>query len=421
MHATKRSVNMPKKRKGELPSGNIRRQVFVGWKPKTDKDGKPILDEKGNQVMKRAYESITASTVAEANLLAAQLKADTNRKAIVDMTLKEAIDKYIDLLRVTRSPKTIEGYEVIRDNAFQSIMDKNLKKLDNETLQTAINIECNRISTATSNKKKKNPISPKTVRNEWGLISSVLNKYAPTLNISVTLPGYKPKVNELSKPEDIFKIVKGTEIELPVLLAMWLSFSMSEIKGLTKSSSIKGDYLYIDKVTVTTKSGEITKDIGKNSTRNRMHRIPPYIKELIDKVETDELVTLTAATIKGRFTRLLKKNGLPHMSFHDLRHVNASVMSFLNIPDKYAMERGGWSTDKVMKGTYMQVYNSERIKVDDNIDNYFESTLLNKKEVDEKYIAYLTLFGKEDSKESKKEYEEFILCNTKCNTKKKNP
>ena len=407
---------MPRKRKGELPSGNIRRQVFVGWKPKTDKEGKPVLDEKGNQVMIRDYRSITASSVAEADLLAAQLKADVNKKTVSDMTLKDAINKYIDSLRATRSPKTIEGYEIIRDNAFQSIMDKSIKKLTNDTLQLAIDTECNRISTATSNKKKQKPISAKTVRNEWGLIVSVLNKYAPSLNISVNLPGYKSRVNELSAPEDIFRIVKGTEIELAVLLAMWLSFTMSEIKGLTKSSSIKGDYLYIDKVTVTTKKGEVTKDIGKNSTRNRMHRIPPYIKDLINKVETDELVPLTAAAIKGRFTRLLKKNELPHMSFHDLRHVNASVMSFLNIPDKYAMERGGWTTDKVMKGTYMQVYNAERIKVDDNIDNYFETTLLNKQEVDEKYLAYLTLFGKSDCAESKKEYEEFVKCNTECNT-----
>jgi integrase len=42
-----------------------------------------------------------------------------------------------------------------------------------------------------------------------------------------------------------------------------------------------------------------------------------------------------------RFKRLLEKNGLPHMTFHDLRHMNASVMAMLRIPDKYAMERGG--------------------------------------------------------------------------------
>ena len=121
--------------------------------------------------------------------------------------------------------------------------------------------------------------------------------------------------------------------------------------------------------------------------------------------------------IRYYFDKHIKAANLPHMTFHDLRHVNASVMSFLNVPDKYAMERGGWTTDKVMKGTYMQVYNSERIKIDDNIDNYFETALFNKGKTDEKYLAYLTLFYKKDCPKSRKEYDEFVKCNTKCNTK----
>lgn len=410
---------MPRKRKGELPSGNIRRQVFVGYEPKYDKDGKPVLDEKGNQVMKRKYESVTASTVAEAELLAAQLKNNADKHNMMDITLLEAINRYIELMRPTLSPKTIEGYEVIRDNAFSSIMDKNIRKLDNNTLQMAINIECNRRSTSSRCKDK--PISAKTVCNEWGLIATVINKYAPSLNVNVNLPKHKAVVHELSSPEDIFRIVKGTELELPVLLAMWLSFTISEIRGLTKSSSIKGDYLYIDKVVVTTKNGDVEKNIAKNSTRNRMHRIPPYIKGLIDHVDSDRLVTLSSKAISNRFSRLLEKNNMPHMSFHDLRHVNASVMSILNIPDKYAMERGGWSTDKVMKGTYMQVYDSERVKVDDSIDAYFESALFDEAKKDDKYIAYLTLFDKKDCKKSKEEYEMFVKCNTICNTETKKP
>lgn len=406
---------MARKRKGELPSGNIRRQVFVGWKPKIDKEGKPVLDDKGNQVMIRDYRSITASSVAEADLLAAQLKADANKSISSNMTLQDAINKYIDSLRATKSPKTIEGYEVIRDNAFASIMDKPLNKLNNDILQNAINLECNRRSTSTRSKGK--PISAKTVCNEWGLVSSVLKKYNPTLQVRITLPQFKSAVNQISMPEDIYNAVKGTEVELPVLLAMWLSFTMSEIRGLTKSKSVRGDYLYIDSVIVTTKNGDIEKSIAKNDARNRMHRIPPYIKELIDKVPTDRLVTMNGKRIRYYFDKYIKAANLPHMTFHDLRHVNASVMSFLNVPDKYAMERGGWTTDKVMKGTYMQVYDSERIKIDDSIDNYFETALFDKEKNDEKYLAYLTLFDKKDCPKSRKEYDEFVKCNTKCNTK----
>lgn len=401
---------MPRKRKGELPSGNIRRQVFVGWKPKIDKKtGKPVLDEKGNQVMVRNYVSITANSPSEADLLAKQLKAEHEHNT-ANMTLEEAINHYIDSLRTTRSPKTIEGYEIIRDNAFQSIMHKNINKLDNNTLQKAIDMECKRVSISRKNKNKQEPLSAKTVKNEWGLITAVLRKYAPQLKVSVALPSHISRVNELSTPEDIYNMVKGTPIELPVMLAMWLSFTMSELQGLTKSGSIKGDYLYIDQVTVRTKSGDVTKKVGKNSKRNRMHRIPPYIKEMIDHVDGDKIVTLSAPAIKARFTRLLEKNNMPHMSFHDLRHVNASVMSILKIPEKYALERGGWSTDQVMKNTYMQVYNSERVKVDDNIDSYFE-TVMNENFDSKKYNAFLTLFDKEDCVASRKEYEDFVKKN----------
>lgn len=74
------------------------------------------------------------------------------------------------------------------------------------------------------------------------------------------------------------------------------------------------------------------------------------------------------------------------MTFHDLRHVNASVMNLLNIPDKYAQERGGWKTDAVMKGTYMQTFTRARVEVNDTIDNYFESLLFGTSETIDKNI-----------------------------------
>lgn len=61
------------------------------------------------------------------------------------------------------------------------------------------------------------------------------------------------------------------------------------------------------------------------------------------------------------------------MTFHDLRHENASVMALLRIPNKYAMERGGWKTDNVMKKVYTHTFSEEREKVDE--DDYFEKVL----------------------------------------------
>ena len=61
------------------------------------------------------------------------------------------------------------------------------------------------------------------------------------------------------------------------------------------------------------------------------------------------------------------------MRFHDLRHLNASVMLQLGIPDKYAMERGGWSTNQTLKNVYQHTFSAERQIVDDKIDQFFEN------------------------------------------------
>lgn len=159
-----------------------------------------------------------------------------------------------------------------------------------------------------------------------------------------------------------------------MLLAMWLSFSMSEIRGLTKSKSVRDGYLVIDEVVVDVQNKPVRKEKAKTRIRIRKHRIPPYIQKLIDQTDpnVDELVPMKGKSIHQRFVRLLEANGLPHMTFHDLSHINASVMALLRVPDKYAMERGGWKTDQVMKKVYTHTFSDERERVDELIDSYFE-------------------------------------------------
>lgn len=411
---------MARKRKGELPSGNVRRLVYNGMKQKIDKKtGLPMFDEKGKPIMIRDYISVTGADSKDADQKKSKaILEQKGKEKSNQLTLREAIDVHIKTKKDLLSPTTIAGYETIKKYAFVGIMDMPLNKLTQDKLQQAITIESKRPSSSKRSKGK--PISAKTLHNEWGLVSEVIQEYNPGLSYKVKLPQFVSTVHTLSRPEDIYRIVKGTEIELPVLLAMWLTFTMSEIRGLTKSKSIKDDCIYISEVMVTVNGKDVVKKIAKNKKRNRIHRMPQRIRELVEASETDLIVPLSEDTIYGRFTRLLKANNMPHMSFHDLRHVSASVMSFLDIPDQYAMDRGGWNSDKIMKSTYMQIYQSERIAVDDKINSYFESTLGLKNDIsnDSKYKAWLTLFDKTDSQESQNEYKKFMQMQHECNTKK---
>lgn len=324
------------------------------------------------------------------------------------MTLTEAIDAYIVSREVLdRSPTTIQEYRCTQKYGFQDIMGIRLIEFDETILQEAINAEARR---APSGHSKAKTISAKRLRNEWGLIASVLKKYRKDLIFSVELPSAAERVPELLPAETVLRIVKGTSIELAVLLAAWLSFSMSEVLGLTKSKSISGNHIRIAEVVVTVNRESVRKKIGKNKYRNRTHRIPPYIKQLIDQVDGDVLVPMSAATLYHRWLRLLDENNLHHMTFHDLRHLNASIMALLRIPDKYAQERGGWKSDKVMKKVYTQTFPEEREKVDNIIDGYFqELTDPTSQEFDrKKYQAWLTLFDKTESAASKNQFLEFM-------------
>lgn len=365
----------------KLPSGSWRCLVYSHTEKIWD-------DQKQEWKDQRKYESFTSDDPttkgkATAELMAAQFKMEKAKQPkkqrkkdnMMDKTVTEAIDKYIEIRTNVLSPTTIQDYKCIQKNAFPGIMKMRLRDLDEDTLQAAVNAEYQR----PSRKRSKNPgvLSAKRVKNEWGLISAILNKYYVDLNHEITLKDSAPKRKELIHPQTVLDILEGDYIELPALLAIWLSFTLSEIRGLSKSGSISADgkYLTINEVVVDVGGEAVHKELAKNTHRNRTHRIPPYIRMLIDQVEGDRLVTISGRAIYHRWVKLLKKNGLPHMTFHDLRHESASIMALLRVPDKYAQERGGWKSDKIMKGTYMQTFNEERIAVDDRIDMYFEELM----------------------------------------------
>jgi len=413
---------MARKRKGELPSGNVRKLVYVGMEKVRDENGKCIIDPKtGKPKEKRKYISVTASDSAEVEFKKSQLKLElaTNKKKkeVKDITLYSAIDEYIESrIRLNKSPTTIQDYKSIQKTAFPDIMHMSIKEFDEEILQAAVDTESKRFST----RRTKNPktISAKRLKNEWGLISSVIKRNRPDINTaSIELPQCIERVVELPPAEKVIEIVRGTEIELAVLLAAWLSFSLSEIRGLTKSKSITqdGNYMRINEVIVMVDNKPVIKEIAKNPTRNRKHRIPDYIKSLIDKVDGDYLVPLSGTKIYKEWIKIQKKNNMNPITFHDLRHLNASVMALLKIPDKYAQERGGWKTDDVMKKVYTQTFAEERVKVDDKMDSYFNSFVQPTENTnDAKYKSFLELFNLQDSEHSRTLFEG--ICNTKCYT-----
>lgn len=300
----------------------------------------------------------------------------------MNVSLGTAIDNYIDARRGICSPTTIESYEKIRAQYFQGLMPAKLSAINEKTLSLAVKKERQRTS------RRGKPLSPKTIQSALAFVKGVLKENGADVG-RVSAPEVKRQVIRLPDPPAVLRALAGSEIELPCLLAAWLSLSMSEIRGLTKSKSILDGKLYITETVVRVKVGErqlpsgktvgvyqdVRKEGGKEEERTRCLDIPPYIADLIDQVPGDVLCPLSVRQIERRFQSLLQANGLPHMTFHQLRHLNASIMAMLGVQKEIAQQRGGWKTSYTMDRVYTHVFDAPRQQADAMIDSYISGQL----------------------------------------------
>lgn len=319
--------------------------------------------------------SFTAPTKLEAEVMAAEYRAEraTGRKIAPYRTVTETIDKYIELSELL-SPTTLHRYRNMQQYAFGSIMQRKVNTLTDADMQAAINLEARRRSERTGK-----VLAPKTVVNEWGLISAAIKAiYGRSYNIK--LPKVMNTVLELPDPAHVLEVLTGTNIELPCLLAMWLSLRMSEIRGI-KCSSIRNGYILIENVRVDVGSVAIDKEEEKTSTSRRKVQIPAHIMELIEaqpsyqawkeRKEDGHLITMTRNQIAHYYYKYTHAAGL-YISFNALRHLFASIsLNILHIPSKSVQLSGGWSNNTVLERVYSQSFNSVQAEADQMRNDYF--------------------------------------------------
>ena len=328
----------------QLPSGNWRVQASATIEGKTIRKSFTSVDKKK----------------AELSALEWQNKMFKYYEDSSSLTLKEAIDKYIDSRRNILSPVTVATYEKIQRNYFLSLQEKPLSRLTHNLLQSEVN-------------NLSETLSPKSVKNIWGLISAAI-KHSTNETVNIALPK-KQKIiyatPDLKTSLNILNAAKGTEIELPVTLALRLGLRVSEICGL-KWSAVHDDYIVINNVIISYDTERYEKS-PKSSAGNRKIPLPKDIKELIDSQPkiNEYVVQKNANAIAAMFRLLLIKNNLPHCRFHDLRHATASAMALLNIPDRYAMKIGGWDSPEVLHSIYQQTFTEEELKFSKMLTEFF--------------------------------------------------
>lgn len=328
----------------KLPSGNYRMRVYMG----KDANGKGI------------YTSVTASSKKECIAKAALM--DKNPKKLIKMTVQEAVEQYILLRKEVLSPSTVRGYEKTLRCHLEAVKHIQVSALTQEDVQRQVNALTRTLSS-------------KTIANAIGLLHSAVKGMVSEDVFNVLTPQAKPSEIKIPSSADVAKLVEavsGLEIELPVLLAMQCGLRMSEVLGLKKSDvDFTNKTITIRRAIVLDEVGAAVEKAPKSFKGNRTIPMPPKVAELLERTDgTGYVVNMTANAIKHRLERLLAKEGIGHIRFHDLRHYYASVCLLLNMPERYAMEFMGHSTPGMLK-KYQHIMSEEKKRLGDQLANYF--------------------------------------------------
>ena len=318
----------------ELPSGSWRCQVFAGYE---------LIDGK----KKRKYESFTASTRWEAEMLADKWSKQKNKRP-EEITVSEAVDLYIRSKQNVLSPSTITGYTSVAQN-IAPIGSVKLRSLSSVQVQMWISELSARLK-------------PKTVRNAYGLFTASVALFAPDLSFHVTLPAAQRHETKFLSDEELqvlLKHVEGRELWIAIMLARYYSLRRSEICPL-RSDDLVGNVLTIRRAMVRTKDGEwVTKERPKTYLSYRYLIIGEPLLSVMQQCN-GRFVNCNPNSLCDRFRRALKASKVTPVSFHSLRHMFATKAAMGGVPDIATAKMGGWDPNSsTLKRIYQNVQDDD--------------------------------------------------------------
>lgn len=332
-------------------SGKYQVTVYIGGDIKKQKV--VTADTKDGALAKALQykqEMLTAETALSVDTIT-QNSVPIEPSPLPTITVGEAIDRYIAAKERIISPTTLDNYSCARKNQLQSLMSIPISMITSEVVQLAINADAVKVA-------------PKTIRNAYGLLSSAIKMFAPSVNLIVTLPKCNKKdiyVPDDKEVADIYELVKeyaSGRLEKPFLLATQCGLRASEIAGLRKGC-IKPDCIVIKQAMVHTTKGEIVKS-PKSITSTRSIPISPALHAiLIDNCKGDIVCDISSHELTQSWWRFRNKYNLPkHLNFHALRHHFASACLIKGIPQKYIAELMGHADTTMIERVYQHTFPS---------------------------------------------------------------
>lgn len=259
--------------------------------------------------------------------------ADDYRRKMDNPTLLERMREYVAENEERLSPSTVRSY-----NGMIRMIEERSPRIANKRLSAITEQDVSDIV---------RPLRTlKTKRNYVNFIHACTGKSAGKLTGVSSKRVHVPTELEV---KGLLQIFRNTELEVPIMLAAYGGLRRGEICAL-RMSDIDGDFVHISRAVVRDPSGEwVTKD-PKTASSVRSVLLPHFV---IERIQAQGYIThLLPSQVSNRFWKKQRNLGIPPYCFHSLRHFHASYLHYLNIPDAYIMQRGGWSTPSVMQSIY---------------------------------------------------------------------
>lgn len=300
---------------------------------------------------------------AHAELMAREWLMSQDSQESKDMTVREALEAYIEDRSNVISPGTLREYRNTIKH-FESIQNVFITDIDTRMIQRLIN-------------DMSIDVKKKTIKNRISLLLSALDYAEIDKKFKVKYPQNDSTKVESPDIEDVQMYIRIASPDMiPIIyLGAFGSLRRGEICAL-KEKNISRD---MNMVSV---EGDIVKGPDgwvykppKTEDSVRTITLPKFVIDSLPQKEDPEafIFDIMPGTITDKFTELSKKLKLKY-TFHSLRHFAASFRSDLNIPKKYIQEVGGWVDGKnsVLDKVYDNNLKSSRKKYTQIANQFIE-------------------------------------------------
>lgn len=313
-----------------------------------------------NIELRKEGESITEPTPEACAARARAVRAGfiKKEKALPKQSLGATIDKYILDNKNLISPSTLNGYNSYRKTRFAAYMDKDINQIN---WQQMINDEAENYA-------------PKTVINAWDLVGLSLD-YAKIPRPEVKLPKKRKARRKWLDYEQIQAFcaaVEGKPYEIGALLALH-GLRRSEILFLSAEDiDTEKELIDVHGARVVGDDGKLTDKENKTEAGTRtVHIVIPRLTELV-KGKTGRLVTTNPTTLYSSINKLCKRNGLPEVGVHGMRHSFASLAYHLKWSELTTMQEGGWDDPTVVHEIYTHLAAKDANADIDNMKAFYK-------------------------------------------------